>query len=156
MVFQRLALVCDDILLETYHLLANLRIQLLDHGARLLVVCGNQILLDLVPHILLNEWGDRSSERSRHMGGNVRPQEKFLDFHRERLVDRFGNTLSNLRPERRLDLVPSQILEGGYDRSLHLVFDGRLQHTGSRLAQLGCESLGQAILEVGIVFAVGV
>ena len=87
MIFQGLALVCDDVLLEAYHLLANLCIQLLDHGARLLVVCGDQIFLDLVPHILLNERGDRSGERSRHMAGNVRPQEKFFDFHRERLVD---------------------------------------------------------------------
>ena len=96
MVLQGLALVCHDVLLEAHHLLANLRIQLLDHGARLLVVCGNQVLLDLVLHILLNERGDRSSERSRHMAGNVRPQEKFLDFHRERLVDRLVDTLDNL------------------------------------------------------------
>jgi hypothetical protein len=156
MIFQGLALVCDNVLLETDHLLANLCIQLFDHAACLLVVCGNQVFLDLVPHILLNERGDGSGECSRHMIGNVRPHEKLFDFHRERIVDRFGNALGDLRPERRLDLVPSQALKGGYNRPLHLAIDGHLHHTGSGLGQLGRESLGQAILEVGVVLAVGV
>jgi len=156
MVFQGLALVCDDILLEAYHLLANLRIQLLNHGARFLLECGNQGLLDLVPHILLNEWGDRGGECSRHMARNIRPQEKFLNFCRERLVDRFADALGDLRPERGPDLVPSQGLEGGQERSLHLVLNGHFQDTGSSHCQLGRESLGQVILEVGIVLAIGV
>ena len=59
---------------------ADLYIYLLDHGARTLVTCENQSLLDLAFHILPSEWRDRSSERSRSMTGNLRPQEIPLNF----------------------------------------------------------------------------